>query len=312
MILLILAVRMRSDAMKTFLINMVLIPMVLFTWTSMLFKMEIGLNESIQSSLEMKRHNDSEGTESSIKHIMVSHFLHWFSLDLNQDNTDDILIYFFFIVALIMYKGIKLYQEMRRSRQGLEKATPKVVFENISRLNADESLINLFKFLVNYGFYKFGIEISFVLFVVVIFIRLNSISIVYLFLFIMLVLRYRESMENLWRAATSTITILLILQCLFLAFFIIIQDLDTLVTESTYQTLKFLFDNLQKLYRHPTLLVADLVLLISMTCQVRNNFHFTASIYQLFSSFQYSENKSSGMILTFLEAGDVTSQFYER
>lgn len=40
-----------------------------------------------------------------------------------------------------------------------EKPGPGLVFTGIARTQADDSLINLVKFFINYGFYKFGVEV---------------------------------------------------------------------------------------------------------------------------------------------------------
>lgn len=37
---------------------------------------------------------------------------------------------------------------------------PKVLFPRITRQDADKDLLHMIKYLVNYAFYKFGIEVS--------------------------------------------------------------------------------------------------------------------------------------------------------
>lgn len=53
------------------------------------------------------------------------------------------------------------HQEYYRGRNNLTAPVSKTIFHDITRLHLDDGLINCAKYFVNYFFYKFGLEVSF-------------------------------------------------------------------------------------------------------------------------------------------------------
>lgn len=70
----------------------------------------------------------------------------------NLENTHEAMeTYFAFISMATGYFALKLRQRLKRRLKGEPTQTPSVIFNNISRLDADKSFVKLSKFLVNYG-----------------------------------------------------------------------------------------------------------------------------------------------------------------
>lgn len=56
---------------------------------------------------------------------------------------------------------ILLWQKRARHMSGKPMTQAKVIFPRITRHDADKDLTHMLKYLVNYLFYKFGIEVDF-------------------------------------------------------------------------------------------------------------------------------------------------------
>ena len=55
---------------------------------------------------------------------------------------------------------VGIRQQYKRLVTGLPPPPEGVLFPNITRQQADDGLLECIKFLLNYGFYKFGVEVS--------------------------------------------------------------------------------------------------------------------------------------------------------
>lgn len=193
-----------------------------------------------------------------------------------------------------IFSIVQRRQKMQRKLKRNSAKCPSVVFEGVSRADADKSLINLMKFVANYGFYKFGIEISLITFIIVIFVRLDVIASLYVIWFTALVLWNRDQLEKFWIIATHFIAISIIIQSLILAAQIAFNSCSQFSSILQLGTLQYL-------YHYPSLLFYDFVLLTLMTCQVDafkssradgpNNFNqFGGSNQSIFLDSIYIEN----------------------
>lgn len=99
-----------------------------------------------------------------------------------------------------------------RFSEGKSPERPKVLFADVSREDADKSVPLLIKYLCNYGFYKFGIEITLVILTMVISFRRDSISIVYLIWLFALFSARRTAKQFLWPLFQYFITVVTIAQ----------------------------------------------------------------------------------------------------
>ncbi|XP_059490786.1 piezo-type mechanosensitive ion channel component-like isoform X3 [Neocloeon triangulifer] len=74
-----------------------------------------------------------------------------------------------------------------------------VLFNGVTRANADEGIITCIKYLLNYGFYKFGVEICLMTLVILIGTRLDMYSIIYSIWLAFLFKRPRLKLSLVWR-----------------------------------------------------------------------------------------------------------------
>ena len=65
------------------------------------------------------------------------------------------------ILCLLLFETLVLLYEQRYLYQDSRKIPDGIIFPNTKRADADNGLEDCFKYLVNYGFYKFGLEASF-------------------------------------------------------------------------------------------------------------------------------------------------------
>lgn len=206
-----------------------------------------------------------------ISTLAADNILQWFSMDSSERMVNNVVHYFEFIVAVTAFKGLKIRQKMKRQEKQEPTATLKVVFDDVSRLDADESLPKLLMFLVNYGFYKFSIEISLLVFIGAILVRVDILSLLYLIFFVILVFCIREKSERLWKIVTFCIAFSIVLQCILIACYVVMETcLETFNIVDIGKIWSFLFRNLQQIYEHPNQIIADFVLLTVMSCQVKN------------------------------------------
>lgn len=75
---------------------------------------------------------------------------------------------------------------------------PKVLFENVTREDADKSVSLLIKYLFNYGFYKFGVEMTLVMLVILISCRQDTMSIVYVIWLCVFIRISRRTKQFIW------------------------------------------------------------------------------------------------------------------
>lgn len=73
-----------------------------------------------------------------------------------------------------------------------------VLFENVTREDADKSVKLLIKYLFNYGFYKFGVEITLIMLVILISFRRDVVSAVYVIWLCILFVSRRRSKHFFW------------------------------------------------------------------------------------------------------------------
>lgn len=113
--------------------------------------------------------------------------------------------YLVYIVLVSAHSGIILWQTIKRIKKNKSPRTPTVVFRNIRRSDADKDILHLIKYIVNYGFYKFGIEICLICYVLVIGYRMDIIACCYAIWLFFLYNLHREQARKVWSYATCFI-----------------------------------------------------------------------------------------------------------
>ena len=64
------------------------------------------------------------------------------------------------IVVILGFEAIvRLHQAQYYNKPGVERPPDSIVFSSIRRSNADDGLVSCFKYFINYGFYKFGLQV---------------------------------------------------------------------------------------------------------------------------------------------------------
>lgn len=120
--------------------------------------------------------------------------------------------YLIYIIVVTIHAVVVLRQTIRRIRLGQSPRTPHMMFPNVTRHDADKDIPRMIKFLFNYGFYKFGVEISLVSLVVVIASRMDVFSCFYAIWTCIMFHMNRDSLRRVWRVLTWFTVVLIPLQ----------------------------------------------------------------------------------------------------
>lgn len=99
-----------------------------------------------------------------------------------------------------------------RFLNGKSTSRPKVLFARVGRNDADKDLPHLIKYLFNFGFYKFGIETTLVMTVILISARLDIIAILYTGWLCLLFSVSRETKARIWPIFQWFIVTLILIQ----------------------------------------------------------------------------------------------------
>lgn len=119
------------------------------------------------------------------------------------------------IVVIVAQKVISLHQRQYRNENGLHAPKYSIVFLDITRDRADEGLVSCFKFLVNYAFYKFGLEICFLFTVIATSVRLDMFGAIFMLLMLLMLFLRRQKVSVLWPFYAIALVILLLLAYAF-------------------------------------------------------------------------------------------------
>nr|UEE08537.1 putative piezo-like channel protein [Astacus leptodactylus] len=118
------------------------------------------------------------------------------------------------IVVITVQAVVVIRQEYQRKLTGLPPPPPGVLFPNITRAVADDGISECTKFLLNYGFYKFGVEVCLMSLVAVIGTRLDLYSLIYAGWLCYFYSRQRKDIARVWKAFVIFITVLIPIQYL--------------------------------------------------------------------------------------------------
>lgn len=123
--------------------------------------------------------------------------------------------YIFLIVILVFRAVIILRQHIYRHRDyGNTVVLEGVVFQDVTRMLADKSFVHFLKYMINYGFYKFGIEIVLILLTISIGNRSDIFSVFYCIWLLLFVMFNRSENERCWSYFVGFMAIVLLYQYL--------------------------------------------------------------------------------------------------
>ncbi|XP_054856190.1 piezo-type mechanosensitive ion channel component 1 [Eublepharis macularius] len=139
----------------------------------------------------------------------------WFGIRKGFPNLGYIQNHLQVLVLLVFEAVVYRQQEYFRRQHQLVPPPTQTVFEGATRQTLDHGLLHCIKYFINYFFYKFGLEICFLMTVNVIGQRMNFMVIFHgCWLVVILTRRRRRAIARLWPK-----------YCLFLALFLIFQYL---------------------------------------------------------------------------------------
>lgn len=90
--------------------------------------------------------------------------------------------------------------------------TPDVLFPEITYKEANRDTFHMIKYLLNFAFYKFGIEVTLVILAILICERMDIIAVLYSFWFYILFKISRETKQRIWKIFQIFIFIIIIYQ----------------------------------------------------------------------------------------------------
>ncbi|KAH8281950.1 hypothetical protein KR054_004227 [Drosophila jambulina] len=125
--------------------------------------------------------------------------------------------YIIYMVIVTMHAVITLRQLQMRVKIGALNAPPtKLLFPNIVRADAEKDLVGLIKYLLNFGFYKFGIEISLIALVSTITYRQDIVAVAYALWLVVLLLLRRSQCAKIWGVFQAFLAISILTQYIVL------------------------------------------------------------------------------------------------
>ncbi|XP_050551095.1 piezo-type mechanosensitive ion channel component isoform X5 [Spodoptera frugiperda] len=116
------------------------------------------------------------------------------------------------LAVFIFYALVTYRQKALRDAGVLPKERIKTIFPEITRKEADVDLVHCIKYLINFGFYKFGVEITMICLMGVIGSRMDVYAVLYAGWLLVLVSIKRVAQSRLWTTFTATITFLVPIQ----------------------------------------------------------------------------------------------------
>lgn len=123
-----------------------------------------------------------------------------------------ILKYLIILLVLTVHSVVTLRQRVHRQRFGLLANPAGLLFMEGSRKCADKGLTGSIQFLLNYGFYKFGLELTILSMIVLIGQRMDIMSVVFSFWLFLTSLLRRKRVQCLWPFFTCSIMIMIPVQ----------------------------------------------------------------------------------------------------
>ncbi|XP_052818789.1 piezo-type mechanosensitive ion channel component 1-like isoform X1 [Mya arenaria] len=119
------------------------------------------------------------------------------------------------ILLIIIFERVIVYHQTQLyNKPGVPKPKTGIIFSTIKRAQADEGTNSCLKYFLNYFFYKFGLELCYIVTAITICVRVDAYSMLYaIFLGILLLLNRRNN-ARVWPVYTVILVILLPVQFL--------------------------------------------------------------------------------------------------
>ncbi|XP_062356270.1 piezo-type mechanosensitive ion channel component 1 [Cinclus cinclus] len=185
----------------------------------MLYQLEIVDPEDYSSNCTQPLPNSTNLTPEELGNSTLYRDLvdpaNWFGVRKGFPTWDCVKNHLLLLLLLVFEAVVYRRQQYHRKQHQLVAPVTETIFEDISREHLDLDLISCAKYFINYFYYKFGLEICFLMIVNVIGQRMNFLVILHgCWLVVMLTRRRREAIARLWPK-----------YCLFLVIFFLYQYL---------------------------------------------------------------------------------------
>ncbi|KAM8985686.1 piezo-type mechanosensitive ion channel component 1 isoform 2-T2 [Ara ararauna] len=185
----------------------------------MLYQLKIVDPSEYASNCTQPLYNSTNLTPEEMSNSTLYHGpldpANWFGIRKGSPSLGYIQNHLLVLVLLVLEAVVYRRQEYYRKKHQLVAPVTETIFEDISREHLDQGLISCAKYFLNYFYYKFGLEICFLMTVNVIGQRMNFMVILHgCWLVVILTRRRRAAIAHLWPK-----------YCLFLIIFLITQYL---------------------------------------------------------------------------------------
>ncbi|KAM0736630.1 Piezo-type mechanosensitive ion channel component 1 [Formica fusca] len=192
-------------------INIMAAIISLLTVTKMLYQIQYINHDNW--NVNCTRYGEEDNQQYASNNT-VYNIAEWFGMKkAGPGKLPDLLKGYIGIVTVTTFrKIIRIRQWFYRHNKGEPLETPQVMFPNITRADADKGLPECLKFLFNYGFYKFGLEMCLIGIVTLIGTRLDFYSVLYSVWLLLFFPLKRRTVARIWPCFRSFVIILLPIQ----------------------------------------------------------------------------------------------------
>ncbi|KAL3280583.1 hypothetical protein HHI36_003816 [Cryptolaemus montrouzieri] len=114
-----------------------------------------------------------------------------------------------YIITTTLWTTVQIRQLNLRIKMGIPHARVDVMFPSITRADADKDLSNFFKYIMNYGYYKFGVELCFIMTVSLIGFRMDLYALLYAIWLCGLFTLQRDTLSRIWNVFILFIAVLI-------------------------------------------------------------------------------------------------------
>ncbi|XP_070575876.1 piezo-type mechanosensitive ion channel component 2-like isoform X5 [Ptychodera flava] len=150
-------------------------------WTSLIILAKMSFQLTLVNATAFDVDCDSAG----IGHIPIAlengtfNLAEWVGFEKTDRIAKYTLGYIAICLVIIIQAIVNLHQKQYRWENNIETPKRGILFNEITRENADEGLLEMTKFLINYFFYKFGLEVCYAMTVITICVRLDVYGVIY-------------------------------------------------------------------------------------------------------------------------------------
>ncbi|XP_071174524.1 piezo-type mechanosensitive ion channel component 2-like isoform X6 [Mytilus edulis] len=118
------------------------------------------------------------------------------------------------LLILVLYKLIKCHQSQYYKKPRVDRPPPGVIFDEIKRPEADRGLLRCSKYFANFFFYKFGLQLCYIMLAVTICVRVDVYSVIYAVILGILLVLSRRGNALIWPLITIILAVMLPLEFL--------------------------------------------------------------------------------------------------